>query len=191
MKYKGKIEKIKHIVVSDPTYDKNVWCRYENNNIDNKDLVVIVYIDKVKNNIEDYEFETVDFAVLIKTNDDDCSVTKDGYLKHLKNIKITKYDIGVDTACVAIGVNEYAKNIVDSKDEWQPECAIRTGADGIFGTVIEGKNDDELCFIFIEGYFDSDFIDTNKLLDYLTEKLCIKELIVENETDKETKGMVV
>ena len=39
MKYKGKIEKIKHIVVSDPAYDKDVWCRYENNNIDNKSII--------------------------------------------------------------------------------------------------------------------------------------------------------
>lgn len=29
MKFKGKIENINHIVISDPTYKEDVWCRYE------------------------------------------------------------------------------------------------------------------------------------------------------------------
>ena len=30
-KYKGTIDKLEKLVVSDPIYEKDVWCRYENN----------------------------------------------------------------------------------------------------------------------------------------------------------------
>ena len=29
MNYKGKIDNIDYIVISDPMYEKNIWCRYE------------------------------------------------------------------------------------------------------------------------------------------------------------------
>ena len=190
MKYKGKIEKIKHLVVTDPTYNENVWCRYENKNIDCENSDITIYIDKIKTDIEDCEIETIDFSLLISIGNEECSITKNGCLKHLENTKLIKYNIGVDSACIAFGINEYANKIISSKDEWQPDCAIRTGADGLFGTVIEGKNENGLNFIYIEGYFDSDLITTNELLNYFKENFNIKKLTVENEfVDKSTESM--
>ena len=40
MKYSGKIKELNHIVVSDPSYDKKVFCRYEYENINGKDWLV-------------------------------------------------------------------------------------------------------------------------------------------------------
>lgn len=40
MNYKGKIDNIDYIVISDPMYEKNIWCRYEKNDVNAKNWVV-------------------------------------------------------------------------------------------------------------------------------------------------------
>ena len=40
MRYKGKIRELNHIIISDPSYDESVTCRYENNNLKEKDWYV-------------------------------------------------------------------------------------------------------------------------------------------------------
>lgn len=181
MKCKGKIDNINHIVISDPIYDENVWCRYEKNNLKEKDWIVNLDICSTETKTDDYNIKGVEFLLLIKKNEYDCEIDEDGNLSYLKDIELKDYTIGMDSACVALGLNDNAKEIINSKDEWQPLCAIRTGTDGTFGDVSEGIKDGKLCFLFVTGYIDEEFINQNELFDYLVNQFQIKELIKEDK----------
>ena len=180
MKFKGKIDNINHIVISDPTYKEDVWCRYEKKDINEKDWIVNLDIYPTETKIDDYNIKGVEFLLLLKKNEYDCNIDEDGNLSYLKDIELKDYTIGMDSACVALGLNNNAKEIIDSQEEWQPSCAIRTGTDGTFGDVSEGIKDGKLCFLFVTGYFDEEFINQNELFDYLVNQFQIKELIKED-----------
>lgn len=184
MKCKGKIDNINHIVISDPIYDKNVWCRYEKNNLKEKNWIVNLDICSTETKTDDYNIKGIEFLLLIKKNEYDCEIDEDGNLSYLKDIKLKDYTIGTDSACVALGLNDNAKKIINSKDEWQPLCAIRTGTDGAFCDVSEGIKDGELCFLFVTGYFDEEFISQNELFCYLVNQFQIKELLKENKKNE-------
>ena len=88
-----------------------------------------------------------------------------------------KTEIGMDSACVAIGINEKAKEIVDIRNEWQPECALKTLTDGLFGMVTEGKLNNELKFICLSSFLDEDTeYSIEDVIDYLQYQLNISEL---------------
>ena len=180
MKFKGKIENINHIVISDPTYKEDVWCRYEKKNLEEKDWIVNLDIYQTETKLDDYNIKGVGVLLLLKKNEYDCNIDEDGNLSYLKDIELKDYTIGMDSACVALGLNENAKEIVDSQEEWQPPCAIKTGTDGTFGEVSEGIKDGKVCFLFVTGYFDEDFINQNELFDYLVNQFQIKELTKED-----------
>ena len=95
----------------------------------------------------------------------------------MKDIDAKNYEIGMDSACIAFGINDVAQKIIESKDIWQPDCALRTLTDGMFGNVIEGTNDNELQFICIDGYFDDDtgFTESD-ILNYIVNNFKILEL---------------
>ena len=44
MRYKGKIRELNHIIISDPSYDESVTCRYEKDNLREKDWYVDIDI---------------------------------------------------------------------------------------------------------------------------------------------------
>lgn len=180
MKYKGKIKNINHIVVSDPTYKKDVWCRYEKSDLKEKDWIVNLNIYQTEDKVGNYYIKGTEFFLIMQKNDNVCNFDDDGTLTYLKDIELKDYSIGMDTACVALGINANAKEIIESQEEWQPECAIRTGTDGIFGEVSEGTKDGELCFVLINGYFGEDFIDENELFEYLKNQFEITELVKED-----------
>ena len=87
----------------------------------------------------------------------------------------------MDSACVALGLNDKAKEIIDCVDEWQPLCAIETGTDGTFGELLEGTEKGKLRFLFIEGYFNRDLINQDELLEYLKEQFEITDLVMEDD----------
>lgn len=176
MKYIGKIDKINHIVVSDPMYEESVKCRYENQEINASNWLCEL------NLIED---NMIRINLLLKKADENCTIV-DNSISYSSDIKINKYKIGMDSACVALGINDKADEIINSHDEWQPDCALKTGEDGIFGEVQEGKRGKELVFLLIYGYIDSDlFYDASDILDYLNEQFEISGLVPEKETDKQ------
>ena len=119
--------------------------------------------------------------MLLKQNEKDCTISENAFLSYLDNVNIKDYQIGMDTACIAMGVNDKAKQILNSRSVWQPSCSIKTGSDGIFGEVSEGKIDDELSFILITGYFEDEFITQNQLFDYLQEQFEMTDLVKEDE----------
>ena len=53
MIYTGKIKSIDQIIVSDPSYEKDVWCRYENDNVNAKDWIVDILIQEYNENVAD------------------------------------------------------------------------------------------------------------------------------------------
>lgn len=170
MRYKGKIDYINHIVVSDPTYNKDVWCRYEKNDLDEKNWIVDLSIDLVREKVGDYIIKNYYFELLLKKTEYDCELMDGGKVTYSKRNKTNQYDIGIDTACISLGINEYAKEIVDSKEEYQPECSLNTGADGMFGNVLEGVKNKKINFILISGYFDESIIEEHDLLDFDSKK---------------------
>ena len=183
MKFKGKIDNINNIVISDPIYDEETLCRYERSNINAKDWIASLNIYPISIKIDDYDIKGVEFFLLLQANDKVCNLNNDGTFEYLKNIKLKNYTIGIDSACVALGINDKAKEIIDSQEEWQPLCAIRTGGDGTFGEVYEGIKNGKLCFLLIRGCFDEYFINQNELFEYLKKQFQIKELINEDVVD--------
>lgn len=176
MKYLGKVDKINLIVVSDPMYGKNVKYRYENNQINVSNWLCEL-------NLTDGDMIGID--LLLKKEDEKCTI-EDGSINYLSDIKINKYKIAMDSACIALGINDKADEIINSHDEWQPNCALKTGMDGFFGEVQEGRRDNKLVFLLVYGYINGDlFYDTSDILDYLNEQFEIKGLVPEREIDKQ------
>ena len=172
MRFKGLIEKINHIVISDPEYKTGVWCRYENKNIKGTNW-------KVELDLQ--EKEEIEISLLLKKNDDDCEFNGDE-ITYSSDIQLEKYRIGMDTACVALGINDKAKEIIKSRGEWQPPCALQTGTDGYFGDVLEGKRNDNVEFLLIFGYLDKDwFYSTSDVFNYLKKQFELKDLKLEKK----------
>ena len=181
MKYKGKIEKLDHIVLSDPSYDKDVLCRYEKDNINGRNWLVNLEIapDGVDNV----------FVMTLRKNNN--FLIRNSQMLVPAETEINKYALGMDTACMAMGINAIAQEINSCRDDWQPDCAIKTGADGLFGEVHEGLLGDELQFLVIDGIVDSGFCSEEELLEDLTNNFEIKDLEkdIEQDTSKDNMDM--
>lgn len=177
MRYSGKIKELNHIIISDPTYDDEVNCRYERNKLKEKNWLVDIDIYPVSTTITDeIEIKGIEFYILLH-RDKHSELKEEGTIQHLKGFKVEETDIGIDTACVALGVNDRADEIIDAREDWQPECALRTLSDGIFGTVREGKFGNEYMFMCISGYLDEDTgYSMEDIIDYLQYQLEITDL---------------
>ena len=177
MRYKGKIKELNHIVISDPTYGEDVWCRYEKNNINQKNWKVDIDIHQVEDKFEEITIKGTEFFLCMYRNSRVCQLENEGTIKTLKGVKISKTEIGMDTACVALGINDKAKDIIESQEEWQPECSLNTLTDGMFGTVKEGKLGNDIVFIWVSGYLCEDTgYSMEDIIDYLQYQLNITGL---------------
>ncbi len=181
MRYSGKINNINHIVVSDPYYGKDTKYRYEKDKLNLKDWLVDLDIYTIKTFYDDVVFDNVEFSLILKKDKDVCNNGLDNNIHYDESIKVKDYDIGMDTSSMALGINKYAKEIIDSRDDYFPTCAIKTGLDGWFGQVTEGKKNKELQFIRITGEMDKERCDENELLSYLTKQLELDNLQKEPE----------
>lgn len=177
MRYKGKIRELNHIIISDPSYDESVTCRYEKDNLREKDWYVDIDIKPTIDKIEAFTFRGTEFFLFLYKDKKLCELKENGTISYLKGIKLNEIEIGMDTACVALGIDKKAKEIIDLRDDWQPECSLNTLTDGIFGTVKEGKAKDNVVFIWISGYLDEDTgYSIEDIVDYLQYQLNITEL---------------
>lgn len=181
MRYKGKIKELNHIVVSDPTYEKDVWCRYERENLNEENWLVNIDIKPSIEEYKDFTIKGTEFFLFLCKDKNWAELKENGTISYLKGIELNEIDIGMDTACVALGIDENAKEIIESQGEWQPECALNTLTDGTFGTVKEGKiengENNDIVFIWISGYLDEDTGYTMEdIIDYLQEQFNITEL---------------
>lgn len=183
MRYKGKIKELNHIIISDPSYDENVTCRYEKDNLKEKNWNVDIDIHPTVNKIEDFTIKGTEFFLFLSKDKRLSELRENGTIRYLSGLEIKETEIGMDTACVALGINEKADEIIELRDDWQPECSLNTLTDGIFGTVKEGKlNDNHTVFIWLSGYLDEDTgYSIEEIVDYLQYQLNIVDL----EKDKE------
>lgn len=177
MRYNGKIKEIKHIIISDPSYDKDVTCRYEKDNLKEKNWIVDIDIEEVEDRIDDFTFRGLEFFILLSKGKLLAELKDKGTIKYSSNIKIEETEIGMDTACVAFGINEKADEIIESKDLWQSEISLSTLTDGLFGTVKEGNIHNRPVFIWISGYISEDAgYSIEDIVDYLQYQFNIKDL---------------
>lgn len=183
MRYKGKIKELNHIIISDPSYDENVTCRYEKDNLKEKNWNVDIDIHPTIDKIEDFTIKGTEFFLFLSKDKRLSELRENGTIRYLSGLEIKETEIGMDTACVALGINEKADEIIELRDDWQPECSLNTLTDGIFGTVKEGKlNDNHTVFIWLSGYLDEDTgYSIEEIVDYLQYQLNIVDL----EKDKE------
>lgn len=188
MKYKGRIEKLNHIVLSDPSYNKNVWCRYEKNNLKQKNWYVDLEINPIQHKLGNVVYNGYEFFLILKNEDDLCNLNDKKGFEYYSDIKTTEYEIGTDTACVGMGINDYADEIIESKDEWQPDCTLRTGGDGIFIDLIEGRKNREVCFIAFRGMLPDFVIEENQLFEYLANQFELTDLEIIRNDSKENKN---
>lgn len=177
MRYNGKIKEIKHIIISDPSYDKDVTCRYEKDNLKEKNWIVDIDIEEVEDRIDDFTFRGLEFFILLSKGKLLAELKDKGTIKYSSNIKIEETEIGMDTACVAFGINEKADEIIESKDLWQSEISLSTLTDGLFGTVKEGNIHNRPVFIWVSGYISEDAgYSIEDIVDYLQYQFNIKDL---------------
>lgn len=192
MRYKGKIKELNHIVISDPTYDESVTCRYERANMNEENWLIDIDIKPVVDKIEDFTINGTEFFLFLCKDKKLGELRENGTITYLKGIEIKKTEIGMDTACVAIGIDEKAKEIIESRDDWKPECSLHTLTDGLFGIVKEGKIEDDTVFIWLSGYLDEETgYSIEEIVDYLEHQLNIAELQKEYEkTEKEFENNI-
>lgn len=204
--YTGKINQLNHLVVSDPHYGKDVWCRYDKkfNKINDWNIKLIIKNTDYYDVYNDYALNMngVEFTLLLKNNMFknidrmiDINSTSTSYSKIFKH---SETQIGMDTAQVALGINEYAKEINDyykdydndslDLDGYRPYFSIKTLTDGIFGSVTEYSYGGKEGAIVLTGWIDGDTgYNDERILNYLTERLKIEELQKINISQKEER----
>ena len=64
LRNKGKIKELNHIIITDPSYDESVTCRYEKNNLKEKDWYVDIDIKPTIEKIENFTIKGTEFFVI-------------------------------------------------------------------------------------------------------------------------------
>lgn len=181
MLYKGRIAELNKMVVSDPSYGEDVWCRYERNDFPKrKDWAVQMKVDHKEETVEGFDLSGVEFSLMICLPELQkvCRFGDDGSFFCPMAVKVgNPKEVGMDTACVALGINERADMIKAAKDEWKPPFALDTMTDGFFGEVSEGTYNGKVVLVVASGYLDDDTGHTvQDVVDYLTDAFEIKDL---------------
>lgn len=180
MRFGGKIKELNQIIVSDPSYGKDIYGRYERTNINGKDMNVDIEIHDYSEKIDGLQINGIEFYILVHSPKEPCMLKEDGSFTHYKSDKVTEIDIGIDTSCVAFGINGFADDIRAAQEEWHPPFALKTLSDGIFGVVKEGKENEKINFIFISGFLDEDTLySIDDVIDYISTYMEVKDLYKE------------
>ena len=156
MKKEAVIKKLDGIVISDPSYNKDVWCRYESN-IKDTNWNMVFNSKKEKDN--EYGFESIDFNLSIGNPKvlDKIEIENDS-ISYPASLKVKEFEIGMDTACFCCGSMKNYKLLEES-------MSISTGTDGMMGSVYEFKfpgQDNPVAIVF-QGEIDADFISEEEL----------------------------
>ncbi len=147
------------VVISDPIYDKNVQCRYENRQ-NMRDYRLCIYVN------EDKEMGYLDVActLLDEVAHERVKLANGGNsFTRPVTFKVKSSEIGVDTATVLVGANHVYKE------------EICTGSDGYFGSVyqinrpvlVNGKTKNIYSGILLFAGFDSSLWSVQDVVDVL------------------------
>jgi len=177
LRYKGILNGLNHIIISDPSYDESVTCRYERTNLKNENWFVDIDIKSVIEQMENFTIKGTEFFLFLCKDKRLGELKENGTISYLKEINLEETEIGMDTACIALGTNDKAKEIIELRDDWQPECSLNTLTDGLFGVVKEGKIENDIVFIWLSGYLDEDTgYSIEDVIKYLQYQLNIEDL---------------
>ena len=88
LRYKGKIKKIEHIIISDPTYDESVTCRYEKNNLNEENWSVDIDIKPTVEKIENFTIKGTEFFLFLYKDKRLSELKENGTISYLKGIKL-------------------------------------------------------------------------------------------------------
>ena len=177
MRYRGKIKELNHIIISDPSYDESVTCRYERTNLKKENWFVDIDIKPVIEQMENFTIKGTEFFLFLCKDKRLGELKENGTISYLKGINLEETEIGMDTACIALGTNDKAKEIIELRNDWQPECSLNTLTDGLFGVVKEGKIENDIVFIWLSGYLDEDTgYSIEDVIKYLQYQLNIEDL---------------
>lgn len=199
MKGKGKIKKLEKIVMTDPHYKSDVWCRYEKkfDKIEDWQVQFLIrdYEDNLKWQNEDIKISGIEYAILFKRPDFKSELLDIERISYERGIELKKYQIGVDTAQVAFGANDRAEEIIEYSQDidkldvgellanYNPDFAISTASDGLFGNIQEGTKNGETQFIFLAGFFDeyAEIENVKDLMSYFETQFKIEDIELETE----------
>jgi len=177
LRYKGILNGLNHIIISDPSYDESVTCRYERTNLKKENWFVDIDIKSVIEQMENFTIKGTEFFLFLCKDKRLGELKENGTISYLKEINLEETEIGMDTACIALGTNDKAKEIIELRDDWQPECSLNTLTDGLFGVVKEGKIENDIVFIWLSGYLDEDTgYSIEDVIKYLQYQLNIEDL---------------
>lgn len=180
MRFQGKIKELNQIIVSDPSYGEKVTCRYERTNINGHNWNVNIEINNFSKKIDNIQLNGIEFFILLNNPNSPTYLHENGSYRYQPDNKIEEIMIGMDTACIALGINNYANDIRDSKGDWQPDNSLNTLTDGIFGYVKEGTKDNTINFIWISGFLSEDTeYSIEDIMNYLSTYLEITDLYKE------------
>lgn len=204
---KGKLKNIKKIVVSDPSYRSDVWCRFEKEIKEKQNYLIELGIYNETGEIDGYNYDGIKIKIVL-LNETFSFFSEESLLKNQNNksnfnyndsnslLKKDDFEIGMNTAKISFGVNEKANKIIahSYKEEKTEDLlsnldlpfALNTGTDGYFGnvTMITAKKTDIPVKIEIDGYLSSDMgYSFEELKDYFIEQFQIKK--VDIDYDKE------
>lgn len=189
MIYSGKVN-IDQIIVSDPCYEKGVWCRYENDNLDAKNWDVDLIVDTYDEMVDGFNIKGIDIRMMLHDSILEPRM-KEGSFSYPRGFTLTEYTIGMDSASMSIGTNETADKIRAEHDDWYPTTALKTLQDGCFGNLYEGAGPNgNIGFIYLSGFLDEDTgYSIQDVLSYLENNMHIQGLtpnITADQTEIET-----
>lgn len=170
-KYKGIIDKLEKLVVSDPFYEKDVWCRYENNfSLASECNFELTTMRDRYNDL----FFSIKIFPKENTEFNDVILVDDNSLIHYHtSLDIKRFDVAIDTAHISFGINNMDKDF-----------SISTINDGNFGCVVEYSYKNKFLGITIEGYFDSAVFDEDiNLVNAIERQFLVKDLTEELDKD--------
>ena len=144
---RAKLPDLQGVLFTDPSYEPETWCRYESD-VQLKDWV----IDYRAADREDDGYRFTEFVLtiaspkaidLIEIGDDLDSLSLS------KSFSESQCTVGCDTACMYMGPTR------TFGEEWQPSCALPTGADGEFGTVFQLSKESGVEAIVLFAFIDA------------------------------------
>jgi len=156
----GFIKEINGIVVSDPSYTKEVVCRYETS----KKLVNQRVIFNSK--IED-QYTVFDLTLGEPENLGKIKINDDGSLTYPRLFKMKKSILGMDRHSIYIGKKSGFGEFDDN--------VIETGTDGLFGECLQFTHNRKIVAIVIFGEIDGEFMTNKELWEYFVASFDITE----------------
>lgn len=199
MRGKGNIKRLEKIVMSDPHYQSDVTCRYQKefDKIEDWKVQFLIrdYEDKVKIKNENVKITGIEYSLLFKRPNSKSELLDFEKIRYEKDIELKEYDIGVDSAQIAFGANDNAEEIIEYSQNidkldveellsnYNPDFAISTGSDGLFGNIQEGVRNGETQLILFSGFLD-EFAGIERIKDlmsYFEKQFKIEDIELETE----------